>query len=189
MLLSEEDILKKSLSKKASLSAPLLLLLRVLQRATFALWNHRTQKSLLLPLQTSSAQRMRVDASLLWHARPHSHKEWESSWHGRDKRRRFTGAPRAGAVLPGRESSSGASRDEQKQGHPVHQDEYFQIRSFAASERVRSRSQISARGGWSQEPSRSDACSPHRTGAASPERGPPKTRQPGSDQTGRGKQI
>ena len=38
-------------------------------------------------------------------------------------------------MLPGRESSSGVSRDEQKQGHP-HRDEYFQIRSFAASEQV-----------------------------------------------------
>lgn len=43
------------------------------------------------------------------------------------------GPPRAGAVLPGREPSSGGSRDEQKQGHPVHQGEYFQIRSFTAS--------------------------------------------------------
>lgn len=67
MLLSEEDVYKKSLFKNASFSAPLLLLLRVLQGATFALWDHRTQNSLLLPLQTSSAQRMRVDVSLLWH--------------------------------------------------------------------------------------------------------------------------
>lgn len=52
---------------------------------------------------------------------------------------RSRGASRAGAVLPGRESSSGVSRDEQKQGHPVHQDEYFQIRSFTASEQERSR--------------------------------------------------
>ena len=48
------------------------------------------------------------------------------------------GPPRAGAVLPGRESSSGVSRDEKKQGHPVHQDEYFQIRSFTASVQQRS---------------------------------------------------
>lgn len=51
------------------------------------------------------------------------------------------GPPRAGAVLPGWESSSGVSRDEQKQGHPVHQDEYFQIRSITASEQQRSRAQ------------------------------------------------
>lgn len=37
MLLSKEDTFKKSLFNKASFSAPLLLLLRVLQRATFAL--------------------------------------------------------------------------------------------------------------------------------------------------------
>lgn len=39
MLLSKEDIFKKSLFKNASFSAPLLLLLRVLQGATFALWD------------------------------------------------------------------------------------------------------------------------------------------------------
>lgn len=44
------------------------------------------------------------------------------------------GAPRAGSALPGRESSSGVSRDEKKQGHPVHKDEYFQIRCFTATE-------------------------------------------------------
>ena len=52
----------------------------------------------------------------------------------------------AGAVLPGRESSSGVSRDEQKHVHPDHQDEYFQIRSFTASEQERSRSPRSAAG-------------------------------------------
>lgn len=46
-------------------------------------------------------------------------------------------------------------------------------------------SQLSAQGGWSQGPSHSDAGSPRRTGAAFPERGPPKTRRPGSVQTGR----
>lgn len=58
------------------------------------------------------------------------------------------GPPRAGAALPGRESSSGVSRDEQKQGHPGRQDEYFQIRSFTASEQEGgAESQINARGG------------------------------------------
>lgn len=59
---------------------------------------HRTHESLLLPLQTSSAQRMRVDESLSWHAWPRSHKEWESSWHGRDERRPFTTAVHGPAV-------------------------------------------------------------------------------------------
>jgi len=58
------------------------------------------------------------------------------AWTGQEAT--FTGAPRAGAVQPGREFSSGVSRDEQKLVHPVHQDEYFQVRSFAASEQVRS---------------------------------------------------
>lgn len=81
-------------------------------------------------------------------------------------------------------SSSGVSRDEQKQGHPVHQDEYFQVRSFTASDQQRRPvARINAQRGGSQEPSRSDAGSPHRTGAASPERDPPTTLQLGSVQT------
>ncbi|GAA6073661.1 uncharacterized [Tachysurus ichikawai] len=47
-----------------------------------------TQTRFLLPLQTSSAQRMRAAGSLSWHARPRSHKEGGPSWHGRDEKRR-----------------------------------------------------------------------------------------------------
>lgn len=53
----------------------------------------------------------------------------------RGDRSRLSGA-RSGPApccLDGK-SSSGVSRDEQKQGHPVHQDEYFQVRSFTASD-------------------------------------------------------
>ncbi len=61
------------------------------------------QNSLLLPLQTSSAQRMRAIVSLSWHTWPRSHKEWGSSWHGRDEERRRTArATRACLALPGR---------------------------------------------------------------------------------------
>ena len=181
MLLSKEDTFKKSLFKKASSSAPLLLLLRVLQRAKFALWSHRTQNSLLLPLQTSSTQRMRVDVSLSWHARPRSHKEWESSWHGRDERRRSTG----GHLGPGPCCLDGNPPQEYP-GMSRNRLILFvrmSISRWEALQHLSKRggwSQISARGGWSQEPSRSDAGSPHRTGAASPEQGPPKTHQPGS---------
>ena len=66
------------------------------------------------------------------------------AWTGQEAT--ITGAPRAGAVLPGRESSSGVSRGEQKQGHPLHQDEYLQERSFTASEQERSRGPSSALG-------------------------------------------
>ncbi len=135
------------------------------------------QNSLLLPLQTSSAQRMRAIVSLSWHTWPRSHKEWGSSWHGRDEERRRTArATRACLALPGRFSllrsiqgcgniSILASKDESS------------IPQGLASRQRRVKLQINARAEWSQEPTRYSCDFLHRTGEASPELDPPMSPQ------------
>ncbi len=141
------------------------------------------QNSLLLPLQTSSAQRMRAIVSLSWHTWPRSHKEWGSSWHGRDEERRRTArATRACLALPGRFSllrsiqgcgniSILASKDESS------------IPQGLASRQRRVKLQINARAEWSQEPTRYSCDFLHRTGEASPELDPPMSPQMGSVKT------
>lgn len=138
------------------------------------------QNSLLLSLQTSSAQRMRAIVSLSWHTWPHSHKEWGSSWHGRDEERRnregHSGLPRAAWTVQPPQEHPGMW----KHHHPCFKGWAEYSSRFTASQRRRVKVQINARGEWSQEPTRYNCDFLHRTGEASQELGPPKSPQLGS---------
>jgi len=120
---------------------------------------------------------MRAIVSLSWHTWPHSHKEWGSSWHGRDEERRnregHSGLPRAAWTVQPPQEHPGMWKHQ----HPCFKGWVEYSSRFTASQQRRVKVQINARGEWSQEPTRYNCDFLHRTGEASPELDPPMSPQ------------